>query len=588
MRKYLSLRIAGAALAAMPAYSQFSFPGCDNLKTADFRKTEILSRLAGGAATDATMAEPVQMDLHGVKGADGKISRVDIYFVQRADGAPGSTGVDASVKRFDAATGKVTVMGKIRVWGIRDSGLMGIALDPGFDRNRYLYLWYIPPIPNANANRRMRLSRFTVKADYTLDMASEKILLNILGAKTDTYHAGGPMHFDAHGDLWIQVGNQSDDITETGTQFSRDSTSSDEWGASNTASMRGGTLRIHPDDSPRGYSIPAGNFGDYWASQFEKQGKPAALVAEYRNPAKVLPEIYVKGERSNYSISVHPTKRWLAWGTVNYKQSWEEFNITATPAFAGFPYFHGNNAATPAFGLFYDFAQNAAAPVNASPLNNGVRDLPPALPGAVNGLARVAIGGPIYAFDPGLDSRTKFPPHLHNTWITMDYNGTANNPLWIHTLDTNTLKVTRSTAEHTGTGLFSGIGLRRPIQAKYGPDGALYILNYDGRYDTVNPSVFRIDYIGTCRIPVAARPPVPVEPDLALVLSMASLTIREPGRHELALYDLSGNRKGQLEGTGPAKYSLEGLRMRFGLERGVSVARIRTLRGMVQRKLSVP
>lgn len=50
----------------------------------------------------------------------------------------------------------------------------------------------------------------------------------------------------------------------------------------------------------------------------------------------MLPEVYVKGESGNFSIGLHPTKRWLAWGTVNYDNNNDEFNITDRPMFAGF------------------------------------------------------------------------------------------------------------------------------------------------------------------------------------------------------------------------------------------------------------
>ena len=75
-----------------------------------------------------------------------------------------------------------------------------------------------------------------------------------------------------------------------------------------------------------------------------------ALAAQYRDTSKVLPEIYVKGERSNFSIAVHPTKRWLAWGEVNYGGGLDETNVTGNPIFAGYPYFHANNKTTTGSG----------------------------------------------------------------------------------------------------------------------------------------------------------------------------------------------------------------------------------------------
>ncbi len=182
-----------------------------------------------------------------------------------------------------------------------------------------------------------------------------------------------------------------------------DSIQSGEWGPSNTHSLRGGTFRIHPDSSAKGYSIPAGNFGDYWAKQWESQGK-TALAAQYRDTSKVLPEVYVKGDRSNYSIYVHPTKRWMAWGVVNYSGINDEFNLITHPVFAGWPYFHKNNVRACNNGKDPD------APTNNSPYNSGVTDLPPATPSVLSNLVNVAMSGPIYLFDPTLDSPTQIPP----------------------------------------------------------------------------------------------------------------------------------------------------------------------------------
>src|SRR5690606_8740512 len=99
---------------------------------------------------------------------------------------------------------------------------------------------------------------------------------------------GGPMRFDAHGDLWVTIGNNGSDLSGSGSQYSpSDSNANQEWGASSTASMRGGVIRIKPDNSEKGYSIPAGNFGEYWANHFETSGN-ASLAAQYRDPNKVL------------------------------------------------------------------------------------------------------------------------------------------------------------------------------------------------------------------------------------------------------------------------------------------------------------
>jgi cytochrome c len=397
-----------------------------------------------------------------------------------------------------------------------------------------------------------------VKPDNTLDMASEKILIEILASKTDSFHSGGPMMFDAYGDLWVAVGNNTVDLdpAKLNVLSATDSTQSAEWGPSNTASLRGGFFRIHPDNSAKGYSIPRGNFGEYWADQFEKQGK-TAIAAQYRDPKKVLPEVYVKGERSNFSIGLHPTKRWLAWGTVNYSDVNDEFNITDHPIFSGFPYFHNDNLKTCAHD------KTVEAPRNESPLNSGVIDLPPAVPGAINNLVNVAIGGPIYHFDPSLDSPVKFPPHFDNKWLVAGFGA----GMWAITVDTNTLKPINTLK--VDNGVFAGFKVRNHVMSMYGKDGALYILNYDGYYNSAkNPGAMRVTYKGTCKVPLSGAAAPHAEAYHKIWLSPASLKVGEAGRHTFSLYDLSGRRVFRAEGGEGAEYRFGNLGMESNLGTG--------------------
>ncbi|HKP94746.1 MAG TPA: PQQ-dependent sugar dehydrogenase [Fibrobacteria bacterium] len=562
------------ALAIGPAMAQLTYNGCAALQSGDFQMTELFSRKGGtDVVMDGTLSEPTHMDVRTTLKGDGTFDHADIVFVERL----------GNVKFYDGAAKRVSVMGKINVWGKSDNGLMGVAFDPGYARNRWLYLWYSPKEligSQTNGNRQLRLTRITVKSDNTLDMASEKILINILGSKTDTWHSGGPMTFDSYGDLWVAVGNNSTDLDPVKCSAGEnvlsqtDSTASAEWGPSNTASLRGGFFRIHPDSSDRGYSIPRGNFGEYWADQFEKQGK-ADLAAQYRNPRKVLPEVYVKGERSNFSIAVHPTKRWLAWGTVNYSNVNDEFNITDHPVFTGFPYFHGNNLPT------CDHHKDVNAPENTSKFNSGVTDLPPAVPGTLNNLVNVAIGGPIYSFDRSLNSKDKFPPHFDNKWLVAGFNG----GMWAVTLDTNTLKSVNT--QKMDNGLFGGFRLRNHVMSMYGKDGALYVLNYDGYYDqTVNPGAMRVAYKGACTVPLQAAGPKP-QPYRKIWLSQTALTVGEAGPHEFGLYDVSGHRVFRARSGGGAEYPFSRLGGGAGLKRGVYTIRVETLQGSFVRRISL-
>ena len=556
-------------------------PGCANLVNTDFQFTEVVNRGGtNGATADASLSEPTRMDIQVVKNASGAYSHTNIFWVQRL----------GAVKYFDGASKTVKTMGTISTPGWDDNGLMGIALHPDYGVNRQIFFWYCPnknrnggTLNRNSDNRLLRLSRIVVKSDNTLDMASEKVLIEILGSKTDQWHSGGPMQFDKHGDLWLAIGNNSRDL-DPGTcnvMSNNDSTNSAEWGSSNTANMRGGFIRIHPDDSQKGYSIPKGNFGEYWADQFEKQGK-TALAAEYRNPAKVLPEIYVKGERSNYSIYVHPTKRWLAWGTVNYASTNDEFNITKTPIFSGFPYFHANNAKTcPSHTI------TASAPVNNSPLNSGVKDLPPAIPGKINNLINVAIGGPIYEFDSSLASDVKFPPHFDNTWLLAGFgNSGSADAWWIAKLDTSNLSIV-GTPYQLHNNLFPKP--RNFIQAMYGDDGALYVLNYSGgTYGTpINPGVTRVTYKGSCKIPVSvSKKPLPSAYQSIWVSGMA-LVVAEKGDHEVTFHEMSGRLLHRESGHGRTEYRLPDIQKRLGLPRGAYLVRVKTETGSFSRHVSL-
>jgi cytochrome c len=577
------------AVAALPLRAQFTSNLCPGvqLSSTDFEATELFSRKGTNAiATDADLVEPVHFDVRVVNDAGGKYDHSDIIFVER-------TG---NLKYFDGAAKTVKVIGTIQVHaqpGAQDdNGLMGVVFDPKYETNHWIYLWYSPKqtfnqdMSGSGQNRQLRLSRFTLKSDNTLDMSSEKSMIKILGSKTDQWHSGGPMQFDAYGDLWIGIGNNSNDLDPAacntgGSVLSQtDSSQSAEWGSSNTHSMRGGFIRIHPDDAaPKGYTIPSGNFGQYWADQFEKQGN-ATLAAQYRDTSKVLPEVYVKGERSNFSCAVHPTKRWLAWGTVNYNSSSDEFNITNHPIFSGFPYFMANNAPTCTHG------KSADKPTNNSKLNSGVVDLPPAIPGTINNLENVAIGGPIYSYDQSLDYEYKFPPHFDNHWFIGSF---ASSHYYAVTVDTTgaTFKSSGTPVKLDQTGLLKNASFRNYLQSMFGKDGALYFLNYDGQTygSPANPGVVRVIYKGACRPPVSSRKVV--APYQSIWITQLGITVREAGPHVVSLYDLDGHRVWIDQGMGAKEYRLNDLRARAALRPGLYLAQVRTPAGEVSQRVSV-
>ena len=90
--------------------------------------------------------------------------------------------------------GKVKVVGNFKVSEISESGLLGIAVDPEFVENRFVYLYYT----HENGNR---VSRFVLNEK----LQEEFILLdNIPNAR---FHNGGRIKFGPDGKLYITTGD---------------------------------------------------------------------------------------------------------------------------------------------------------------------------------------------------------------------------------------------------------------------------------------------------------------------------------------------------------------------------------------------
>jgi glucose/arabinose dehydrogenase len=168
-------------------------------------------------------------------------------------------------------------------------GLIGMKLDPDFNRNAYIYLQYFiadtTRYADSISRRIMKISRFAMQGD-TLHKATEKNYLQI-PYDYECCHTGGGMDFDTKGNLYISTGDN------TGAFFSQYSPTAILPGhliddglrsSGNTNDYRGKILRIHPE-SDGNYTIPEGN-----------------LFAE--GTAKTKPEIYIMGLRNPYRLTI--------------------------------------------------------------------------------------------------------------------------------------------------------------------------------------------------------------------------------------------------------------------------------------------
>jgi glucose/arabinose dehydrogenase len=499
--------------AAIGAQAALTWPGCADLTDADFKVTTLVSRSA-----DA-IEEPMKMafDLLAQPGEDAK-GKVDVYFTQRY----------GAIRKYDSRQGKTITLGTLNltIGAGSSDGLMGIALDPLFKSNHFIYVYYTFKSASESS---WRVSRFTLDAANThLDSASEKALLGI-SIKIGSQHPGGALQFDAYGDLWITTGN--------------DMSGSD-------AYLRGKVLRIHPN-ADGSYSNPSGNL-------FPAGKYPAG---------KTRPEIYVMGTRNPYTLSLDPVRRWAVWGDVgpddfdmdgkainganSATDKTEEYDLATVPGNYGYPFFAGAKAMKTGI--------DAAKPVIPAGANwngyaPGLDTLPPAIAPIFPFSRSCAVTGPIYRYDGDLNSSIKMPPHFNRKWFVTDFNG-QNKVQAVTVSEDGRTKITQEP-------VFTKIALNAPLDFQAGPDGAFYIVSYAGyRTVTASTGIIRIDYMGACR---PALPKLETStfvngnsemaghgPQVALLPGREfSIEVKSTGVFALRLLDLSGRLLAFRTGTG--------------------------------------
>lgn len=85
-----------------------------------------------------------------------------------------------------------------------ERGLLGIAFDPDFASNQFIYLYYTATTPVLHN----RVSRFTANGDVAV-AGSEQVILDLNNLSGATNHNGGAMHFGEDGKLYIAVGENA-------------------------------------------------------------------------------------------------------------------------------------------------------------------------------------------------------------------------------------------------------------------------------------------------------------------------------------------------------------------------------------------
>ncbi|MCC6952747.1 MAG: PQQ-dependent sugar dehydrogenase [Deltaproteobacteria bacterium] len=173
-----------------------------------------------------------------------------------------------------------------------ERGLLGLAFDPNFSSNRFLYVYYTrtaTPIKN-------RVSRFRASATNAdlVEAGSETVILDDIASDAGN-HNGGAIHFGPDGKLYIAVGDGGSNSSN----------------AQSLANLSGKILRINADGS-----VPTDN--------------------PFFNTAGARREIWAYGLRNPYTFSFDPLTGRMHVNDVG-QSTWEEINLGAAGANYGWP-----------------------------------------------------------------------------------------------------------------------------------------------------------------------------------------------------------------------------------------------------------
>ncbi|WP_084468860.1 ThuA domain-containing protein [Nocardiopsis trehalosi] len=507
-----------------------------------YSEPEFIDHLLGGVRTAAGVAEadcggtvwdnyekvPLDTDTYDPMGLsvadDGRV-----LFAQR----------QGQVRVFDPDTNLTSTLGTLDVYTGGEDGLTGIALDPDFTENGWVYLYYAPASGDDTdpANMVNRVSRFTVVDDGTrLDPESESVLMEIPALRIEEPgHTGGALEMSPDGELYIGVGDDTNPFASDGYSPIDERPGREPWDAqrtsANTADPRGKLLRIVPQDDGT-YTVPEDNL-------FNGGAHDDLFPGGTYDPELAMPEIFAMGFRNPYRFSVDPATGDVlvadygpdaAQGDPDRgPEGLVEWMSIGEPGNYGWPYCHGPNLPY----RDYDFATGAsgepfdcAAPVNDSPNNTGLENLPPSVePGFHYGYgpseewpelgsgAAAPMAGPAYRYDPELESNRKFPAYLDGKNLFYEWGRHYVKEVGLDD-EGEVLDITP---------FVPNFEFDYPMDMEFGPDGALYLLEWGAGFGTGGESgLYRIDYTGGVKYPVAAASAEPDSGGVPLEVAFSS------------------------------------------------------------------
>ena len=187
-----------------------------------------------------------------------------------------------------------------------ERGLLGVAVDPNFEDNGYIYVSYTAPTNHA------RLSRFTVTGD-TAALNSELVLLES-AQDSGNFHQGGEVAFGPDGKIYWGIG---DNVYGPNAQ--------------DLATLHGKILRINPDGT-----VPTDN--------------------PFVDTPGALPQIYAYGLRNPFRFTFTPNGKLMVADVGSV--TWEELDIITPGANYGWPFAEGTCAGCAYVNPIYSYAHS--------------------------------------------------------------------------------------------------------------------------------------------------------------------------------------------------------------------------------------
>ena len=204
-----------------------------------------------------------------------------------------------------------------------ERGLLGVAFDPNFVTNRFIYVYYTATTPNVHN----RLSRFRANGDVVA-AGTETVLADLDPLSSATNHNGGAIHFGQDGKLYVAVGdNANRDVAQSLT------------------SLFGKLLRVNadgtiPSDNPF-FSTTTGNRRSIWAV----------------------------GLRNPFTFAIQPGTGNIFINDVG-EVSWEEINRGVRGGNYGWPTTEGHTSDSRFVSPLYAYDHNAGCSITGGAFYN--------------------------------------------------------------------------------------------------------------------------------------------------------------------------------------------------------------------------